>query len=366
MKAYVTPPNLTTLFARVSTFLSGSPDITWPEGYSTLSLPQSSVDDTTSSDYKLLDPGLEPPYTKLALTYPTAPTDDLMAAVCRFYVQGGQQQPVALPQTLMEWVPNPVNVWVADGTLDIELTSGLAPVKETLNANLTVTKDYFNSFYGGQDPYPALQGTVSLGMAQLNTIPVYTFTSSNTALGYLDNALVRSSGLGYVAELTKTGSTFNVDLVWSDYAVGRNSANKLQLIDLDTTAVKFTAPSTILNVFGYFNKLWCICTSGIFAATGTANTLNSVAVTSTGNFDNTHVISDTNRNVSIWENGDYHVKATVPSGRTALHLMSVGGTAYLLNSSGLVVYLTDLATGLDVTTKAFAGGVTAKSIKDYG
>ena len=366
MKAYITPPNLTTLFARVSSFNSGKPDVSWPEGYKTTSLDLATLDNGTSDNYRLLDQSLEPPYTKIKLDYPTSPTDDLMAALCRFYVLGGQQHECAIPQTLMEWVPSPSNVWVADSDLEIQFTSGTAPVSESLGSNLVVSKDYFDKFYNGQDPYPSVQGRISVGLTQLSALPLDTSKSSCKALGTINDALVRSGGLGYPGGLVRAGSSFSVDLIWSDLEVGRSSTTKTNLINLNTGTLVFTAPSPILHVFSYFNKMWVVTTTGVYAATGEPNTLVSKPITAVGTFDNTFAICEANRNISIWEGGSFSSVAQVPAGRTALKVISIGGTAYLINYSGVVVYVTDLVSGLDVGTSVFPGGVTGADLIDCG
>jgi hypothetical protein len=230
-----------------------------------------------------------------------------------------------------------------------------------------VVKDYTNEFFGGQDPYPYVQGTISVGLTQLSALPLDTSTSSCTALGTLDNALVRSGALGYPGGLVRGGSSFSVDLIWADLEVGRDSTTKTNLINLNNGYLIYTAPSTILHAFKYFNKVWVVTTTGIHAATGSANTLTSQTITAVGTFDNTFAICESNRNISVWEgNGSLGVVAQVPSGRTALRVVSIGGTAYLVNFSGVVVYVTDLVSGQDIGTSVFPGGVTSSDLVDCG
>jgi hypothetical protein len=366
MKAYVIPPDLTTLFNRVSTFDSKKPSITWPDGYSTTSLDLETVDTKTSSEYKLLDQSLEPPYTKISLEYPINPTDDLMSSICRFYVQGGQQHEFALPQTLMEWVPSPVNVWTCDGDLEIILTGGTEPKNGESLVNYKLVGDNFDKFFNGQDPYPQLQGTVKLGVSQLSSLPLNARGLDCTAIEYLTDSLVRSDGLGYPGGLIKSGSSFsgNIDLVWASLRVGRNSTTKSNLINLDTGTTLFSAPSTILHAFKYLKKIWVVTNTGIFAATGESNTLATKTITSVGTFDGTFVIIENNRNISIWEEGTFRVVGQVPAGRTSVSVAAVGGSAYLMSYAGVVMFVTDLVSGLDIASITFTGSLGA--VQTYG
>jgi hypothetical protein len=266
----------------------------------------------------------------------------------------------------MEWIPSPSNVWVCDGDLEITITSGTSPVSEEL-VDYVLVKDYYDEQFGGQDPYPFIQGTVSVGLTQLSGLPIDTSKSLCTALGTIDNALVRSSALGYPGGLVKSGSSFNVDLVWPELEMGRSATTKTNLVNLNTGATQFVAPSAILHAFRYFNKTWVVTTTGVFAATGAANTLESRTITAVGIFDSTFAICESNRNISVWDGGTFSTVSQVPSGRTPLRVVSIGGTAYLVNYAGVIVYVTDLVSGLDVASSIFPGGtITSSDLSDCG
>jgi hypothetical protein len=266
----------------------------------------------------------------------------------------------------MEWVPSPSNVWVCDGDLEITITSGTSPVSEEL-VDYVLVKDYYDEQFGGQDPYPFIQGTVSVGLTQLSGLPLDTSKSLCMALGTIDNALVRSGALGYPGGLVKSGSSFNVDLVWPELEMGRSATTKTNLINLNTGATQFVAPSAILHAFRYFNKTWVVTTTGVFAATGAANTLESRTITAVGIFDSTFAICESNRNISVWDGGTFSTVSQVPSGRTPLRVVSIGGTAYLVNYAGVIVYVTDLVSGSDVASSIFPGStITSSDLGDCG